>query len=360
MSIAEQVREVAGAPLAASTPALEVRDLITEFRTRRGALRAVDGISFTVPQGRVLAVIGESGSGKSAMLRSIIGINPPSALIEGEIKLQGKDLLTMSQRDRRHARGRDISMVFQDPLTALDPVYTIEQQLVETIRKQNKDLSRQQASARALELLELVQIPSPGARLKAYPSALSGGMRQRVVIAMAIAGRPQVLLADEPTTALDVTVQARIIRLFRQIQNDTQMGMVVVTHDLGVAAELADEIAVMYAGRFVEYGPASQILTTPAHPYTAGLIEANVRAGQGHRPQAIPGAPPSLNRLPPGCAFAPRCAFATTECWSEKPSPRNVSDDHYSRCILVPDAAHDLTPSDHTTPTRTPKEESSL
>jgi oligopeptide/dipeptide ABC transporter ATP-binding protein len=228
-------------------------------------------------------------------------------------------------------------MVFQDPLTALDPVYTIERQLVETIRKQHEGMSKGDARARALDLLELVQIPSAAARLKAYPSELSGGMRQRVVIAMAIAGRPQILLADEPTTALDVTVQARMMRLFRQIQTEINMGIVVVTHDLGVAAELADDVAVMYAGRFVEYGSAVQVLSTPTHPYTEGLIEANVRPGQPRRPRAIPGAPPSLKRLPQGCRFAPRCAYAVESCWTEPP-PVKAVESHWSRCVFAPGA----------------------
>lgn len=316
-------------------PALEVSDLVTEFRTRAGPTRAVDGVSFTVDRGGVLAVIGESGSGKSAMLRSIIGINPPSTLISGTINLHGRDVLAMAPRERRRIRGRDISMVFQDPLTALDPVYTIEKQLVETINKHHPGISRGDARTRALELLELVQIPSPEARLRSYPNELSGGMRQRVVIAMAIAGRPQVILADEPTTALDVTVQARMIRLFRQVQLEVDAGLVVVTHDLGVAAELADEVAVMYGGRFVEYGSAEQVLTRPSHPYTEGLIEANVRAGQQRRPRAIPGAPPSLRRLPPGCAFAPRCAYAIGSCWTAAPAIKVVEDGHWSRCQLA-------------------------
>jgi oligopeptide/dipeptide ABC transporter ATP-binding protein len=338
--VRERVESISGSDSSSETMAsLQVRDLITEFRGRRGHVRAVNGVSFTVPRGGVLAVVGESGSGKSAMLRSIIGINPPSTLIEGNILLQGKDLLTMSQRDRRRARGRDISMVFQDPLTALDPVYTVERQLVETIKKHHEGISNAEARSRAFGLLELVQIPSPGARLKAYPSELSGGMRQRVVIAMAIAGRPQVILADEPTTALDVTVQARIVRLFRQIQREVDAGLVVVTHDLGVAAELADEVAVMYAGRFVEHGSATQVLTTPAHPYTEGLIEANVRAGQDRRPRAIPGAPPSLKRLPAGCAFAPRCAYAIADCWSAPPPIRDTATHHWSRCLLASNAA---------------------
>jgi oligopeptide/dipeptide ABC transporter ATP-binding protein len=331
--------EPASAPAAAGDDAaLRVQDLVTEFRTRRGRVRAVDSVSFTVPRGGVLAVIGESGSGKSAMLRSIIGINPASALVTGEVAVGGRDLQAMTPKERRRAAGSAVSMVFQDPMTALDPVYTIEQQLVETLRRHEPGLDRTAGRRRALNLLELVQMPSPKARLRAYPSELSGGMRQRVVIAMAIAGTPTVLLADEPTTALDVTVQARMIRLLRGIQRDIRMGMVVVTHDLGVAAELADEVAVMYAGRFVEHGSAVQVLTAPSHPYTEGLVEANVRAGQTGRPRAIPGSPPSLTRLPPGCAFAPRCDYAVGACWDTPPPVRDVGDGQWSRCLQAPAA----------------------
>ncbi|HEY9291402.1 MAG TPA: ABC transporter ATP-binding protein, partial [Microlunatus sp.] len=214
----------------------------------------------------------------------------------------------------------------------------VEQQLVETIKKQHPGIGRDQARRRALDLLELVQIPSAETRLRAYPNQLSGGMRQRVVIAMALAGRPQVLLADEPTTALDVTVQARTMQLFRDIQAEIGMAIVLVTHDLGVAAELADDVAVMYAGRFIEQGGADEVLLHPNHPYTEGLIEANVQASQDHRPLAIPGSPPSLTRLPPGCAFAPRCRYAVGGCWEADP-PIRQSGDHWSRCLLAVDAA---------------------
>jgi len=329
----EHVR--AATATADSSVALEVRNLTTEFSTRQGPLPAVDGVSFCVPKGRVLAVIGESGSGKSAMLRSIIGIQPKTARVGGDVFLAGRNLMTVSSRARERIRGRDISMVFQDPLTALDPVYTVERQLTETIRRHHH-MNRTAAKVRAVELLDLVQIPSPAARLKAYPSELSGGMRQRVVIAMAIAGRPQVLLADEPTTALDVTVQARIIALFRQIQRENDMGVVVVTHDLGVAAELADDIAVMYAGRFVEYGSAADVLRRSDHPYTEGLVGANVHTGQTDRPLSILGAPPNLTRLPPGCAFAPRCPHASVDCWARLPDVVHVTDDHWSRCRYSP------------------------
>jgi oligopeptide/dipeptide ABC transporter ATP-binding protein len=312
--------------------ALEVRGLVTEFRTDRGRLRAVNDVSFRLERGRVLAVIGESGSGKSAMLRSILGIQPKSATVKGEILLNGRDLLRISPRERTAARGRDVSMVFQDPLTALDPVYTVERQLVETVRTHRKE-TKANARKRALELMELVQIPSPAERLRAYPYELSGGMRQRVVIAMALAGAPKVLLADEPTTALDVTVQARILELFRELQRNQDMDMVIVTHDLSVAASIADDLAVMYAGRIIETGPTGEILRAPAHPYTQGLLEANVRGGQRTRPRAIPGAPPSLAKLPPGCSFAPRCHVATVSCWQQQPQLVTIGLNRWSRCL---------------------------
>jgi oligopeptide/dipeptide ABC transporter ATP-binding protein len=320
-----QVRDAANA-------ALEVRGLVTEFRTDRGRLRAVNDVSFRLERGRVLAVIGESGSGKSAMLRSILGIQPKSATVQGEILLNGRDLLRLSPSERMAARGRDVSMVFQDPLTALDPVYTVERQLVETVRTHRKE-SKANARKRALELMELVRIPSPAERLRAYPYELSGGMRQRVVIAMALAGAPKVLLADEPTTALDVTVQARILELFRELQRDQDMDMVIVTHDLSVAASIADDLAVMYAGRIIETGPIGEILRAPAHPYTQGLLEANVHGGQRTRPRAIPGAPPSLSRLPPGCSFAPRCHVATVSCWQQQPQSVTIGPGRWTRCV---------------------------
>jgi len=333
MSIAIAPYEVP-VDLSLEAPVLEVRNLVTEFRSANGPLRAVNDVSFRLPRGKVLAIIGESGSGKSAMLRTILGIQPESALVEGEVLLEGSDLLSLPPKQRAATRGRDLSMVFQDPMTALDPVYTIEKQLTETVRR-HLDVSRTDARKRALELLELVQIPSPVERLKAYPYEMSGGMRQRVVVAMALACRPKVLLADEPTTALDVTVQAHILDLFRDLQRGSDMGVVIVTHDLAVAAELADDVAVMYAGRLVEMGPVDKVLLNPAHPYTKGLLEANVSAGQHHRPRAIPGAPPSLARLPEGCAFAPRCSEATVSCWHERPAPIAISSDRWTRCPVA-------------------------
>lgn len=328
---------VAAPPCAAAqvtSTALEVRGLTTAFRARKGRLRAVDDVSFTLPKGRVLAVIGESGSGKSAMLRSIIGIQPRSADVGGEVILGGRDLLALSPRERAKSRGRDVAMVFQDPLTALDPVFTVERQLTETIRR-HMDVSKSEARDRAVELLRLVQIPSPKERLGAYPFELSGGMRQRVVIAMALSCNPKVLLADEPTTALDVTVQARILDLIKELQAGSDMGVVIVTHDLAVAAEVADDVAVMYAGKFVETGPVADVLLDPVHPYTVGLLEANVRPGQAAPPRSIPGAPPSLARLPGGCAFAPRCEHSTLACWRERPTLDEFSPGRAARCPVM-------------------------
>ena len=314
-------------------PLLDVHQLTTEFTTHAGPLRAVNEVSFSLPRGRVLGIIGESGSGKSALLRTILGIQPASARIRGQVLLNGVDLLQLTPRQREDLRGSAVSMVFQDPMTALDPIYTVEQQLVETIRR-HTPCSRQQARARALELLELVQIPSPERRLAAYPFELSGGMRQRLVIATALASSPSLLLADEPTTALDVTVQGRILRLLADLQRRLGMSVIFVTHDLSVAAQIADDVAVMYAGRIVESGSIRDVVRSPAHPYTRGLMAANVQPGQTHRPAVIPGSPPNMARLPPGCSFAPRCASASDECWAALPSLQPVGEAHSARCVL--------------------------
>jgi oligopeptide/dipeptide ABC transporter ATP-binding protein len=326
------VRESATTHLEA--PVLDVRRLTTEFKTHAGPLRAVNDMSFSLQRGRVLAIIGESGSGKSALLRTILGIQPASARVEGEVLLNGVDLLKLSDRQREDLRGGIVSMVFQDPMTALDPIYTVEQQLVETIRR-HSHCGSGQARGRARELLELVQIPSPERRLQAYPFELSGGMRQRLVIAMALASTPSVLLADEPTTALDVTVQGRILRLLADLQRQLGMSVIFVTHDLAVAAQIADDVIVMYAGRMVETGTVREIVRAPSHPYTRGLLAANVQPGQRERPITIPGTPPNMVRLPPGCAFAPRCAGADEACWSGLPPLSVVDDAHQVRCLHV-------------------------
>ncbi len=318
----------------AATPLLRVKDLVTQFPTKNGWLTAVNHVSYQLEAGRVLGVLGESGSGKSAMLRTILGLQPKHARISGEVILRGRDLISMSSSERTEVRGSWVSMVFQDPMTALDPVFTVEQQLVETIRR-HEDLTKSEAVDRALELLNLVQIPSPERRLKAYPFELSGGMRQRVVIALALVSNPSLLLADEPTTALDVTVQARVLDLFRDLTDRLGMGVIFVTHDLSVAAEIADEIAVMYAGRVVERGTVDEIVRNPQHPYTRGLLGANVRPGQHERPLAIPGSPPNLANLPPGCSFAPRCSVAKDSCWQGMPDLVEVSPLHDLRCPVV-------------------------
>lgn len=318
--------------------ALEVRNLMTSFPTHAGWLKAIDDVSFTVPRGKVLAILGESGSGKSTVLRSILGVQPRTARIEGEAMMNGVDLLAMSPAEREHVRGAWLSMIFQDPMTALDPLFTVEQQIVETIRR-HTPMTKAEAADRALELLKLVQIPSPESRLKVYPFELSGGMRQRIVIAIALACNPSLLLADEPTTALDVTVQARVLDLLRELQQTLGMSVVIVTHDLAVAASIADEIAVMYAGRIVEQGSVHEIVRSPLHPYTLGLLHANVKPGQRERPEAIPGSPPNLANLGPGCAFAPRCSSAIEACLDSVPEMVQIQGSHSARCILVQPAA---------------------
>jgi oligopeptide/dipeptide ABC transporter ATP-binding protein len=315
-------------------PLLSIRHLVTAFDSHAGPVRAVNDVSLDLAPGRVLAILGESGSGKSAMLRTIIGIQPRSAHVSGEVLLRGVDLLGLGAREREQVRGSWLSMIFQDPMTALDPVFTIERQLTETIRR-HEPVSREEARRRALDVLQMVQIPSPERRLRAYPFELSGGMRQRVVIAMALASNPSLLLADEPTTALDVTVQGRVLQLLRGLQERMGMSVIFVTHDLAVAAEIADDVAVMYAGRIVETGTIREIAASPQHPYTRGLIEANLHPGQTKRPVAIPGSPPNLARLPGGCAFAPRCTLANEACWRQIPDLTRFSRTRLVRCLEV-------------------------
>ena len=302
-----------------SAPLLSVRDLTVEFHGGRSA-SAVNHISFDLPAGHVLGLLGESGSGKSVTLRTLLRLHPErSTRIGGSIEVDGIDVLKMRGSTLEQYRGGIVSMVFQESGLAFDPVYTVGQQISEAIRA-HQEISRKDAKARALQMLEKVQIPQAARRYDAYPHELSGGMRQRAMIALALACGPKLLLADEPTTALDATVQIQILLLLRALQQETGMSVIFVTHDIGAAVEMADTIAVMYAGRIVEQAAVADIVQRPRHPYTIGLLESTVGGGdRGKTLAAIPGAPPDLAALPPGCAFAPRCSHARDDCRTTQP-----------------------------------------
>ena len=313
---------------------LEVRDLSVGFPTHGGLVEAVSGVSFTLERGRVVCLLGESGSGKSVTLRSMVRLNA-GARTSGEILLDGRNVLALSRREIRDSRRGSAAMVFQEPMTALDPVYTVGMQIEETVRR-HRNVNRIDARRRAREILDLVQIPSPERCMAAYPHEISGGMRQRVMIAIALACEPALLLADEPTTALDVTVQAQILWLLRDLQRRLGVGLIIVTHDLGVAAEIADDALVMYAGRIVEQTSIERLFAHPMHPYTKGLMAATVRRGQrGQALLPIPGAPPNLAALPPGCAFAPRCPDVDDVCHSVRPALDALEPDHFARCHVA-------------------------
>ena len=299
---------------------LTVENLRTTFRTDDGPVGAVDGVSLSVDAGRVLGVVGESGCGKSAMSLSIMGLLPKSATVEGSIRLGDRELVGMEQRDLRALRGDELAMIFQDPLTSLNPVMSIGWQLVEAIRL-HRDVSKAEAQRLGVEALASVGIPSPEERMRSYPSELSGGMRQRVMIAMALVNRPRLLIADEPTTALDVTTQAQILDLMRQLRSEVDASIILITHDLGVVAEMCDEVAVMYGGRVVERAGVDELFARPQHPYTWGLLASLPgRNLAGERLHQIAGSPPSLRNPPPGCRFAPRCAHALEVCRAD-PAP---------------------------------------
>jgi peptide/nickel transport system ATP-binding protein len=301
-------------------PAIEVSGLTVRFRRRGEAeVCAVNGVDFSLARGEVLTILGESGSGKSVSLKAIMGLLPPFARVEGQVQIGGRDILSMPPAELARLRGRQVSMVFQEPMAAMDPVYTIGDQIAETII-QHEGTDRATAMARAKRLLDRVAIPSAARRLRNYPHEMSGGMRQRAMIALALACNPSVLLADEPTTALDVTVQIQILMLLRELQAELGMAVVFVTHDVGVAAEIADQVAVMYAGRFVETGTVREVMRGPRHPYTKGLLSSTVHGGMRRQPlRTILGNPPSLTQLPAGCHFRPRCSEAVARCTEEPP-----------------------------------------
>jgi peptide/nickel transport system ATP-binding protein len=315
---------------------VSVRDLTVRFVSKDATVRAVNGVSFDLAAGEVLTILGESGSGKSVTLRALMRLLPPKkARIEGRMTVAGDDVLALDAAGLERLRGAKVAMIFQEPMTALDPVFTIGTQIAETVMV-HEGVTRQAADARALELLELVQIPSAKRRLANYPHELSGGLRQRAMIAIALSCKPKLLLADEPTTALDATVQIQILLLIRKLQQEFGMGVIFVTHDLGVAGEIADRIAVMYAGRLIETGSVADIMRAPLHPYTQGLMRSTVHAGmRGVRLTAIPGAPPDLAALPPGCAFAPRCAQADAACAAAVPPEMLPAPGRMARCLKV-------------------------
>ena len=320
-----------------ATPLLSVRNLRTVFGTMQGEVTAVDDVSFDVVPGEVLGIVGESGSGKSVTALSIMGLlpQPPGRVAGGEILFEGRDLLKLSPGALRQMRGSAIGMIFQEPMTSLNPVFTIGDQISETVRVHER-IGAQAARNRAIEMLEKVGIPSPARRIDDYPHQLSGGMRQRVMIAMALSCSPKLLLADEPTTALDVTIQAQILDLLRDLQQEFHMAIVIITHNMGVIAEFADRVAVMYAGRIAEQGPVGQIFDAPAHPYTIGLLSSTPdMISEVPRLRTIPGTLPSLYELPAGCRFAPRCGRRIDACESGRPAMRALDADHQAACIRV-------------------------
>jgi peptide/nickel transport system ATP-binding protein len=315
---------------------LSIENLSVTFTGGSKPVRAVDSVNLQVKRGEVVALLGESGSGKSVSLRSILRLhNENKTTIDGRIVVDGTDVTTLKGDALSSFRGKTVSMVFQEPMLALDPVYSLGDQITEAILKHEPTLSKAAAHDRALKLFERVRIPSPERRLEAYPHEMSGGMRQRAMIALSLACHPKILLADEPTTALDATVQVQILLLLRELQRELGLSMIFVTHDIGVAVEVADRVAVMYAGRIVELGPVRDVLRTPKHPYTIGLLSTRAHGGKltGKRLPTIPGSPPDLANLPPGCAFAPRCARAAAVCEAETPPVAAVSPTHQVRCV---------------------------
>jgi oligopeptide transport system ATP-binding protein len=316
---------------------LEIKNLSTYFYTRAGVVKAVDDVSFVIPRGSTLALVGESGSGKSVTSLSIMRlIQPPGRIVSGDIMFDHQSLMALNDEAMRRRRGRELAMIFQDPMTSLNPVYTVGDQIAEAVQLHER-VPRKPAWAKAVEMMRRVRIPDAERRASDYPFQLSGGMRQRVMIAMALACNPRLLIADEPTTALDVTIQAEILDLLRTLKDEFELSMLLITHDLGVVAETADRVAVMYAGRIVEEAPVRQLFRAPRHPYTEGLLRSVPRLTEEgirqRRLQTIEGSVPGLLELPAGCKFAPRCAYVIGECTEAEPALLAVNDEHRARCI---------------------------
>lgn len=326
-------------------PLLEVKNLHTHFFTKTGVVRAVDGVNFDVKPGETLGIVGESGSGKSITAMSILGLipSPPGRIVDGEILFKGEDLLKKSENQMRQIRGKEISMVFQDPMTSLNPVFSVEKQMVETVLAHEK-VTKKQARERAIELLNLVGIPDPSKRVKNYPHEFSGGMRQRVMIAMALACNPSLLIADEPTTALDVTIQAQILELFKKMQKELDMAIIMITHDLGVVAEVCDRVLVMYAGKPAEFTDTKKLFDQGKHPYTLGLMNSIPKISP-NKEKLIPitGLPPNLGDLPKGCSFAPRCKHVMDSCFSIDPTLQEIDENHFVRCLLYEESKKAVT-----------------
>jgi len=323
---------------------LEVKNLYVEFRTFDGITKAVNGIDFTVDKGEILGIVGESGCGKSVCTHAILQLipMPPGVVTQGEIIFEGKNLLAMNEEVINQIRGNDIGMIFQEPMTSLNPVFTVEDQIVETVKLHMPEISKNKRKEKAIEVLKMVGIPSPESRLKCYPHELSGGMRQRVMIAMSLVCNPKLLIADEPTTALDVTIQAQILEIINDLRKKYGLAVILITHDLGVISETADRVAVMYAGKIIETGTAKQIFNEPTHPYTIGLLESLpayesqdvVKSGTGKKLlKTIQGQVPDMRTRIAGCAFANRCALATKECTEVLPQLKEFKPNHLVACL---------------------------
>jgi oligopeptide/dipeptide ABC transporter ATP-binding protein len=318
-------------------PVLSIDDLTVEFKTEDGVVRAVTGVTYELLPGEILGIVGESGSGKSVSVLTMLGLipQPPGRVVSGQALYQGRDLLTLPKKELREIRGGEIAMIFQDPMTSLNPVFTIGAQISEALQTHHPDMNDASALAKTIELLELVGVPFAERRVEQYPHEFSGGMRQRAMIAMAIANEPRILIADEPTTALDVTIQAQIMEVLRAAQRETNAATILITHDLGLVAELADRVVVMYAGRVVELGDVHEIFANPRHPYTIGLMNSLARLDSDQEwLQPIPGQPPSLITPPPGCAFHPRCTHSQGRelCRTDVPALRGIAPRHLSAC----------------------------